>query len=247
MRRGWKCYPCDFRSKKKDTGNKIPLQKWFYKFILLVAYIPVVLWHKFGILWCGIWLNTKLSKIGLKVSLSRLIWHDMSKFSCAELVPYALKFEDNNLEMTFIGRMLRPLAKWTKPGSEEPKEIWEEAWKHHYQNNDHHAEFWKKGNECIKMPSEAVIEMVADWHAATWSYDGYWPKPGHWKWIEGNFLRFEMHPCSRALLFSILCMLGYEKEIKGYSWHDAEYAITHHGSPQDHHYLQSLKSACPKN
>jgi hypothetical protein len=63
--------------------------------------------------------------------------HDESKFSEPEFEPYAQKWYGNG-EKTFE---------------------YEEAWKHHWMNNEHHPEFWL-GED---MPYIYILEMLCDW------------------------------------------------------------------------------------
>ena len=69
--------------------------------------------------------------------------HDESKFSEEEFEPYAQKFYKQDA--------------YGKPLSYIPG--WEEAWKHHYMNNEHHPEFWL-GED---MPYIYILEMLCDW------------------------------------------------------------------------------------
>lgn len=63
--------------------------------------------------------------------------HDDSKFSEPEFEPYA--------------------QKWF--GNKEKTLEYEEAWKHHWTNNEHHPEFWL-GED---MPYIYILEMICDW------------------------------------------------------------------------------------
>ena len=63
--------------------------------------------------------------------------HDASKFSEEEFEPYA--------------------QKWF--GNKEKTLEYEEAWKHHWMNNEHHPEFWL-GED---MPYVYILEMICDW------------------------------------------------------------------------------------
>ena len=63
--------------------------------------------------------------------------HDDSKFSEEEFEPYA--------------------QKWF--GNKEKTLEYEEAWKHHWTNNEHHPEFWL-GED---MPYIYILEMICDW------------------------------------------------------------------------------------
>ncbi len=63
--------------------------------------------------------------------------HDDSKFSEEEFEPYA--------------------QKWFGDGKKTLE--YEEAWKHHWTNNEHHPEFWL-GED---MPYIYILEMICDW------------------------------------------------------------------------------------
>ena len=63
--------------------------------------------------------------------------HDESKFSEEEFEPYA--------------------QKWFSDGVKTPE--YEEAWKHHWMNNEHHPEYWL-GED---MPYIYILEMLCDW------------------------------------------------------------------------------------
>ena len=39
------------------------------------------------------------------------------------------------------------------------------AWKHHYENNDHHPEYWVKNGVATKINVLALAEMILDWEA----------------------------------------------------------------------------------
>jgi hypothetical protein len=63
--------------------------------------------------------------------------HDESKFSEEEFEPYA--------------------QKWFGDGKKTPE--YEKAWEHHWQNNEHHPEYWD-GRD---MPYIYILEMICDW------------------------------------------------------------------------------------
>ena len=63
--------------------------------------------------------------------------HDESKFSEEEFEPYAQKWFGNG----------------------EKSLEYEEAWKHHWMNNEHHPEYWL-GED---MPYIYILEMICDW------------------------------------------------------------------------------------
>jgi hypothetical protein len=70
--------------------------------------------------------------------------HDDSKFSEEEFEPYAQKFYG---KQDINGKPLEYI-----PG-------WDEAWEHHWMNNEHHPEFWL-GKD---MPYIYILEMLCDW------------------------------------------------------------------------------------
>ena len=80
--------------------------------------------------------------------------HDLSKYSDEEFESYRKYF-------------------YSVDESEKDEDDFNEAWKHHYQNNSHHPEFWvdEKGNP-IDMDIEAIIEMVCDWQAMCYKFGG---------------------------------------------------------------------------
>jgi hypothetical protein len=63
--------------------------------------------------------------------------HDESKFSEEEFEPYA--------------------QKWFGDGKKTPE--YERAWEHHWQNNEHHPEYWLGE----AMPYIYILEMLCDW------------------------------------------------------------------------------------
>jgi hypothetical protein len=139
------------------------------------------------------------------VPLWRLVRHDASKLSRAELMPYARHFVER-----------------TPRGAE-----FEAAWRHHYQHNDHHPEHFLDGDGVMGlMPDEAVVEMVVDWMAAGRAYHGAWPCcGGEWRWLEDSWDRLAMHPANKALAGAIVCALGYRNAIRGFDWDAARLAI----------------------
>ena len=74
--------------------------------------------------------------------------HDETKYSKEEFQPYVDHFYGNN-------------------GGEQKEESpeYQKAWRHHYNNNPHHPEFWGKGTD---MPFSAFLEMMCDWWSFSW-------------------------------------------------------------------------------
>ncbi len=87
------------------------------------------------------WLKEKVpelfDEIDIDVFDDLIKEHDASKFSEEEFEPYA--------------------QKWFNNSGETPE--YEEAWKHHWMNNEHHPEFWL-GED---MPLIYILEMICDW------------------------------------------------------------------------------------
>lgn len=87
------------------------------------------------------WLEENLPELFDNIDLD--LFHDMieehddSKFSEEEFEPYAQKW---------FGDKKKSLA-------------YDEAWKHHWMNNEHHPEFWL-GED---MPYIYILEMICDW------------------------------------------------------------------------------------
>lgn len=172
-------------------------QTWW----LAARYLRVVLVHKWAIVAAGRDVNRALRSTDLHVSLRRLVVHDLSKLSRAELMPYARHFTSHR-----------------DRGAPDP--AFEAAWRHHYEHNDHHPEhFVGPDGTPTRMPDEAVIEMVVDWMAASRAYEGSWPCcGGHWRWLEHSWDRLRLHPENKALAGAIVCVLGYAVAIPGYDW-----------------------------
>jgi len=113
----------------------------------------------------------------LKVPLWRLIIHDWTKFLPSELPHYQRQFF----------------------GSKDDPAGFMECWLHHQNHNPHHWEYWipRTGhNRCvppfpdnnpIPMPDWAVREMVADWMGAGRAYEGKYPDPHNWTWLNKKY------------------------------------------------------------
>lgn len=104
-------------------------------------YKDYVIAHKARVMKFADWLEDNLPDIFEGVDLDTF-WdlireHDDSKFSEEEFEPYA--------------------QKWFGDGKKTFE--YEEAWKHHWMNNEHHPEFWL-GED---MPYIYILEMLCDW------------------------------------------------------------------------------------
>lgn len=100
-----------------------------------------ILEHKANVKKFADWLKENLPELFDNVDLEAfdeiIEEHDESKFSEEEFEPYAQKW---------FGDGKKSLA-------------YEEAWKHHWINNEHHPEFWL-GED---MPYIYILEMICDW------------------------------------------------------------------------------------
>ena len=158
-----------------------------------LKYLRVVLTHKLYVYRAG---------VRLGVPRCRLIIHDASKFSRAEWTPYVNRF--------ISGR-----------GGTEDKDAdtaaFKLAWRHHWQNNPHHWEYWRSTsddpapgrgwpvgpsiNGSLEMPETYVREMVADWIAASKAYTG---SEDIRPWYEKTKDRQVMHPRTRSLVEELI-------------------------------------------
>lgn len=169
-------------------------------------YLRYVLLHKWWVLRWG---------LRLKVPLGQLLVHDMSKFSRAEWGPYARWFYTRAPD----GREWYVVYKEAMSGHpgcvSEPhwtarhlKADFDEAWKHHWEENLHHAECWANGlNSPIKMPEVHAREMVADWCGAGYAKG----KRDIRAWYEKARDGMRLHPDTRVLVESLLREFVYTR------------------------------------
>ena len=82
--------------------------------------------------------------------------HDASKYFDEEFDGYRAHFHPTNLEKS----MNDEYQKWVK-------EEFDKCWKHHYENNCHHVQFWVNFDtgEITDMTLPAIVEMLCDWIA----------------------------------------------------------------------------------
>ena len=111
-------------------------------------YEEYIIAHKERVSKMADWLKENLPEIFEDVDLEAfdevIKEHDESKFSEEEFEPYAQKFygpqDINGKPLDFV------------PG-------YDEAWTHHWTNNEHHPEHWL-GED---MPKIYILEMLCDW------------------------------------------------------------------------------------
>jgi len=135
----------------------------------------------------------------LGVDPQQLSEHDASKWGAEEFGPYARYFHNGKGNPTEMAR----------------------AWLHHLRENPHHWQYWifpsgasawsPNGADvedgALEMPEKYVLEMVADWHGASYSYTGSWEI---YDWLLANLGGIHMHSKSREFLSRVLQDLGYK-------------------------------------
>lgn len=89
-----------------------------------------------------------ISKFELEKNIYK---HDMSKFSDEEFDAYRNYFFPCSNE-------------------EKDEEIFDLAWKHHYEHNPHHPQYWRKDNYIMDMPNIYIAEMLCDWEAMSMKF-----------------------------------------------------------------------------
>jgi hypothetical protein len=152
-----------------------------------LKYMKYVLTHKWFVFWAGIQLGG--------IPIWRLIVHDWTKFTPAEWTPYVNRFFGNG------GYKPSPNSKgYNHQLNKGQNTAFDEAWKHHWQNNPHHPEYWNKGTDvAIYMPVTYTREMVADWCGAGFAQG----KPDIMGWYQAND-RLVIHERTRQLVEHVL-------------------------------------------
>lgn len=144
-------------------------------------YLKYVLRHKWLVFLEG-------RKLGL--GIWQLLIHDLSKFSRAEWTPY-------------VDRFMR------KDSSLRASTAFEDAWRHHYENNKHHWNYWlRDGSDATVpnlMPKKYALEMVADWSAMGRGFGEYNPPV---EWYRKNRATITMHPATKDFVEKILVKRG---------------------------------------
>lgn len=119
------------------------------------------------------------------ISQAQLNLHDQSKWTKHEYPFYADRF-------------------W---GTKEHNRKFISAMNHHYKHNMHHPEYWlKQGGEKVEMPRKFVMEMIADWKAASYQYTG---SDNIQDWLNTKLKIDRFHPATLDLLRKELADIGY--------------------------------------
>ena len=95
-------------------------------------------------------------KDAILLAKSAVRMHDMSKWGEAEFEPYRAHWNPTDEEK------LR--------GEDYQNQVdldYQNAWRHHYENNDHHPKFWYdfENNTPRDMSLDAIIHMLCDWES----------------------------------------------------------------------------------
>jgi hypothetical protein len=121
-----------------------------------IKFIKILLTHKWYVfIYC--------LKLGVPIHIA--LWHDMSKLSYIEYLPYVHKYVKSWKEIEKGSRLYDP--------NSQPYEF-QKAWLHH-QRNKHHWQAWcsiADGGAIvpIDMPEVYIKEMIADWISAGKTY-----------------------------------------------------------------------------
>ena len=95
-------------------------------------------------------------KNAILAAKSAVRMHDMSKWGDAEFEPYRAHWDPTDEEKN--------------RGQEYQTEVdiaYQNAWVHHFTNNDHHPKFWYdfENNVARDMSLDAIIHMICDWES----------------------------------------------------------------------------------
>lgn len=182
-------------------GTEINLKKKGSKMKKYIKYLSYIIRHKWFVFIAGV----DLKKTGRKISLWRLMVHDLSKFCPNEWVPYMEHFYGDNLSEKEIADV---------PGDYRhffvSKERWAKkfdvAWLHHIHRNPHHWQYWvlredDGGTITIEMPEKYMHEMVADWLGAGRAITGRWETE---EWYQKNKSNMMLHDKTRKSVEAII-------------------------------------------
>ena len=83
-----------------------------------------------------------------------IVNHDMSKYSDSEFPQYRAHWDPTEKE-----------KQAPQEYTDAVERAYQKAWEHHYQNNNHHPEFWYnfEKKEANDMSLESMLHMMADW------------------------------------------------------------------------------------
>jgi hypothetical protein len=115
--------------------------------------------------------------------------HDLSKFDAEEFQAYRMKFFPTEEEKNYCEDVQNIV-----------EENFREAWFHHYSNNAHHPEYWKKkGEKGHRFWKMMVVHMAIDLTAMSLKFGG---KPS--EYYANNKGRFEIPEDGETILLNTL-------------------------------------------
>lgn len=131
----------------------------------------------------------------LGVTEHQLQQHDFSKFSREEFGPYARHFHGGGAPGEFA-----------------------RAWLHHIHNNPHHWQYWmfpdgfamkdsQSEGGVMPMPDMYILEMLADWLGASYTYTNSWDLSG---WLKSHMRKITLHTQTASYLRGFLAGIGYD-------------------------------------
>lgn len=162
------------------VNQDIPYKIWSIKYS--VSEDALLSYHDALVNHIGL-VNRYGTEFGVEKSL--LAVHDKSKWTKLEYPHYANRFHGN---MVHSNRFVA-------------------AVNHHVLNNQHHPEYWNQTGEWYPMPRSYVLEMIADWHAASFQYTG---SDNIQDWLNKKFDKSRLHPRSIDVLRKELKDIGYD-------------------------------------
>lgn len=133
--------------------------------------------------------------------------HDMSKFSEEEFNSYRIYFYPTKEEKENMDSDV--------DFANEVNNNFDKAWKHHYQNNDHHTGYWISINEdgtqnITDMNLKAIIHMICDWCAMSYSKTQNF-NPIEWYNTKADIEKSEMSAKTKELVDELLFLVFSEK------------------------------------
>lgn len=164
---------------------------------LLLDLIP----HKLAVIGSGLWLNyhwwmtDNPMQENLHLPLSRLLLHDLSKFTMNEFIPYSNHFRGPDRANPAVTQKFRS------------------AVERHYSRNTHHYQYFEDND--FRMPLIDLVELLCDSFAANWIYNRKWPVKGEWRYIANKWDSMQLHDANKIVLAALLTELGYGTECGG--------------------------------
>ena len=116
-----------------------------------------------------------------------------------------MRFGDNS---KYSGEEFEGYRQWFYPkeGEEKNKDVFDKAWKHHYEHNSHHWEYHLTNGKPKPMSKLNIAEMILDWIAMSIKF-----KNSPLEWYKENKDRINLEKRSRDQVESILVTLAATK------------------------------------